>query len=73
MVSAYIARGDVAGAARAEDFIFRMSHGQAGVQMPTLEALPEEAPPVGASLPSPDINCTSRSSADGERITTDCW
>jgi hypothetical protein len=50
LVQAYIARGDVVGAARAEDFIFQMSRGQAGRQMPSLESLPDEAPPVEKSF-----------------------
>lgn len=50
MVGAYIERGDIVGAARAEDFIYHMSHGQAGTPMPSLEALPETAAP----LPEPE-------------------
>jgi hypothetical protein len=73
LVQAYIARGDVVGAARAEDFIFQMSHGQAGRQMPSLESLPDDAPPVAVSPPPPtDTQCTSRLSWDGGRIITDC-
>jgi hypothetical protein len=72
LVQAYIARGDVVGAARAEDFIFQMSHGQAGRQMPNLESLPGEAPPAATSPPPTDTQCTSRLSWDGGRIITDC-
>ena len=72
LVAAFIERGDVVGAARAEDFIFQMSHGQAGRPMPSLESLPEAAPPVSAPPPSADIQCTSRLSLDGQRLTTDC-
>jgi hypothetical protein len=72
LVQAYIARGDVVGAARAEDFIFQMSHGQAGRQMPNLESLPGGAPPGAAFPPPTDTQCTSRLSWDGGRIITDC-
>ncbi len=51
MVRAFLEGGDVVGAARAEDFIYRMSHGQAGTPMPSLEALPETAAPLPAPAP----------------------
>lgn len=72
LVQAYLARGDVVGAARAEDFIFQMSHGQAGRQMPNLESLPGGTPPGAAFPPPTDTQCTSRLSWDGGRIITDC-
>jgi hypothetical protein len=67
LVRAFLERGDVVGAARAEHFIYNMSGGKVGQPMSTLESLPDTAQ---QQYPPPSIHCTTESF--GHSITTDC-
>jgi hypothetical protein len=71
--AAFLARGDVVGAARAQDYIYRLSHGQGGTPMPGLSALPETVAPSSEPAFAPTITCSSRDNLDGMGgVTTTC-